>query len=393
MVNQVRKSECTGCSACFNGCPTKAIKMVPDCMGFCYPVIGDECIGCYKCNIICNARINRTNLNLATPRTYAAWSKNSEIRYTSTSGGAFSEIAAVVLDKGGYVIGAQYGKHNSVEHAVVSKANDLLKIRQSKYVQSNIGDSFTHIRNLLVEHKHVLFCGTPCQVAGLYAFLGKDFDNLVTIDFICRGVNSPKAFQAWISEIEAKNRKQVKNIWFKYKADGWKKSPRCTKVTFEDGIEIIYSQEKNLYMEGYLTYNLYMRPSCGECKFKGTPRQADITLADFWKVDRELDDDCGTSMVLLNNEKGPKLFEKVAPRLNIHKKSFEDIYQGNLYFDKSVVLYQDSERFFKLLDSKPFSEALKIVTHRPFLERINIKMKKYQTRLYRFLKHFVRKNC
>ena len=165
-------------------------------------------------------------------------------------------------------------------------------------MQSAIGDIFFKIKTYLHNGKTVLFCGTPCQVSGLYAFLGKRFDNLITIDFICRGVNSPKAFISWIDEIEKQEHKKVKKVWFKYKQEGWKASPKCTRVDFYDNSFKVYFGAKNLYMSAYLGPNLFIRPSCGKCDFKDFPRVADLSLGDFWKVDKSLDDDLGTSLIM-----------------------------------------------------------------------------------------------
>lgn len=359
MVDELNKTECTGCGACVNICPVQAIAMKEDKSGFSYPYISENCIKCHKCDSVCKSRLTRKNENMGQPITYAAWSKDESIRYESTSGGAFSEFAKEIINSNGIVVGAQYNSGNSVEHIIIKSIDDLKKIRQSKYVQSDIGSVFSDIKDYLNKNKTVLFCGCPCQVAGLYSFLEKKYENLITIDFICRGVNSPKAYKYWLKEIEDLEKSKVVNVWFKYKENGWKKSPRCTKIEFESGINKVYNQKENLFMEGYLTYDLYMRPSCGVCHFKGVPRQADITLADFWKISEALDDDKGTSMVLLNNKTGIQLMEKVKSNLYAYEQSFDEICAGNTYFNKSAKISKKSERFLSALDEMPFSAALK----------------------------------
>lgn len=374
MVKWISSDHCTGCSACSNICPVDALTLQEGKDGFRYPDIDEnKCIHCDQCERICKKRI-RENENYLEPQTYAAWSKKTDIRYCSTSGGAFSELATAVLNVGGVVIGAQYNTENLVEHTVISNLDELVKIRQSKYVQSDIGLIYREIRKNLAKGRNVLFCGAPCQVAGLYVYLGENAENLLTVDFICRGVNSPKAYKAWLKELETQYNCKASRVWFKYKQNGWKNSPRCTRIDFEDGKHIILDQDENLFMKGYLDYNLYIRPSCGNCQFKSLPRQADITLADFWGVDPEIDDDKGISMILVNNEKGKEVLELVQ-NLVLHERKVGEIFNGNTYFNKSVEISNKSELFLNSLDEKEFSEALKEYTKIPFGKVIKKKIK------------------
>lgn len=370
MINILNKAQCTGCAACVNICPVNAMRMMEDECGFQYPYISDSCIGCNACEKVCQNRIDEKNNNFMIPVTYAAWSKDDRIRFESTSGGAFSELAKVVLNHAGMVAGAHYTENNLVEHILISREEELDKIRQSKYVQSYIGSIFTEIRENLLQGRRVLFCGAPCQVAGLKAFLNKEYENLITVDFICRGVNSPKAFQAWLSELESRKKSKVVKVWFKYKQNGWKKSPRCTRIDFQNGATIVQNQRKNLFMEGYLNHNLYMRPSCGECQFKEMPRQGDITLADFWGLESAMDDDKGASMILVNSDKGAGLLDEASPYLELYKRDFKEVFQGNTYFNKSVKIPEASEDFLRELDKVKFSKLLKKYTKTSISKRI-----------------------
>lgn len=376
MVSWILKNQCTGCAACVNICPVNAIEIKADDSGFEYPIINkNSCIHCNACEQVCLKRISKENNNRNIPKTFAAWSQEEEVRFHSTSGGAFSEIAKVILQKEGIVVGAKYNTKNLVEHTAIKQAEELEKIRQSKYIQSSIGYVFKEIKEYLQSGKMVAFCGCPCQVAGLYAYLGMEYEKLVTIDFICRGVNSPKAYRAWLSEIEQYAGSKAVKVWFKYKKNGWKKSPRCTRIDFENGKYRVFEQQDNLFMEGYLGYNLYMRPCCGECQFKGIPRRADITLADFWGLEKELDDDMGTSMILFNNNKGEILFEQAKLQLKFFERNFDEIFKGNTYFDKSVRIADKSSDFLKELDIDSFSKTLKKYTYIPIYIRITKKIK------------------
>lgn len=305
-----------------------------------------------------------------TPDTYAVWSKDEKIRYNSTSGGAFSEFAKIIISDGGLVAGALYNDNNLVEHALVDNIQGLEKLRQSKYISSSPKDIYREVKNNLQAGRLVGYCGSPCQVAGLYSFLGKEYNNLITMDFICRGMNSPKAFRSWLNEIENQEKSVVVRVWFKYKDDGWKTSPRRTRLDFEDGRYVVKEGNQNLFMHGYLSSNLYIRPSCGNCRFKGTPRNSDITLADFWGIERELDDDKGTSMVLINSEKGRVLFERAQNQLEVHKKNFEKILAGNPMFTTSTTVPKKAHDFLKELDTLTFSECLKKYTKLPCWRKI-----------------------
>lgn len=355
----LKENECTACGACANVCPKNAIELKANACGFAYPNIDISCIDCNACQTVCERRIALKNSNKLVPTTYAVWSKDAYVRYCSTSGGAFTEIVNSVLAENGYVVGAAYNDENLVEHIVVNSIKGLEEIRQSKYIQSSIGMVFREVKKKLHENKLVAFCGTPCQVAGLKAYLSKDYDNLLLLDFICRGVNSPKAFMSWLDEISKENGKKVSKVWFKYKYGGWRKSPRCTRVDFVDRSYKVYDQDENTYMSGYLSSNLYIRPSCGNCQFKGVPRLSDITLADFWGIEESLDHDKGTSMVLVNSEKGKHYFDNAKGRLEIYSRDFNEIFKGNVCFESSVKISEKSEQFLNNLDDMKFSDALR----------------------------------
>ena len=281
----LEKKDCTGCSACANICPKNAIEMVEDENGFKYPKINHEkCIDCGLCKKTCPIVEKFRQNRYERPNAYAGWSKDESVRYTSTSGGLFTEITKPIIENGGYVVGAAYNENNMVEHKIVNDLKGLEELKQSKYLQSDIKDVYKDVKKILNDNKEVAFCGSPCQVAGLLNYLQKEYTNLLTIEFICRGMNSPKAYRAWLSEIETNENKKVKRVWFKYKINGWKTSPKCTRIDFDDNTHKVYDGDDNVFMKGYLGPNLYIRPSCGNCRFNGMPRTADITLADFWGI-------------------------------------------------------------------------------------------------------------
>lgn len=359
------KYDCTGCGACWNICPKGCIVSQKDEEGFPYPQVDDgKCVNCDLCVKVCPIQ-NKMKSENRKAEVYAAWSKDSDIRYKSTSGGAFTELAKVILDQGGVVIGAAYDEDNLVHHIMISSHEEIEKIRQSKYIQSDMEDIYCKVKQVLKTRNKVLFCGAPCQVAGLKHYLQGDSTFLYTSDFICRGMNSPKAYSYWLQELESVFCSKASRVWFKYKKNGWKKSPLCTRVDFENGTSYVADGDKNLFMLGYLRGNLYLRPSCGHCQFKGVDRYSDITLADFWKIDSQYDDDCGTSMVMVNTEKGRELLDLTKDRMFIYKKDFEEIKRGNVCFDGSVTLNPKRRQFLMRLGEKPFSKLVDEYTRVP----------------------------
>lgn len=377
-ITITEKKKCTGCAVCSNVCPKNCIMMVEDEMGFHYPIVdGEKCIGCDLCEKCCPVLNQTRPQNYDPPMVYAARTKDFELRFHSTSGGVFSELANLIIEQGGVACGARYDKNNLVEHCLVKSVSDLDKIRQSKYAQSFIGEVYKEIKKELHDGKMVAFCGTPCQVSGLYKFLGREYENLVTFDFICRGVNSPKAYRYWLKEVEEENGSRVTRVWFKYKQNGWKKSPRCTRVDFSNGQFKVYSDNENSFMSGYLGPNLYIRPSCGDCAFKGTPRVGDITLADFWGLDSKLEDDGGTSLVMLNSKKGENLFEQLNERIEYELHEFSEIYAGNVCANGSVKINPKSEIFLKKLGTKPFSKLVTQYSKPDFWLRVKRKIKNF----------------
>jgi len=292
------------------------------------------------------------------PIAFAAHSKNDETRFFSTSGGIFPELAKSVLAKNGVVVGAKYTSELLVEHIMVRDIKELKSLQQSKYLSSSLKDIFKKIQIELSLNKIVLFCGSPCQVAGLLMFLKKTYTNLITIDFICRGMNSPKAFLSWIKEIEQKEHSTVEKVWFKYKQGGWNSSPTRTKVFFSNNVSKEFFGPDNKYMFGYLNSNLYIRPSCGKCSFKGTNHKSDITLGDFWGLNQMFDDDKGTSLVIINTESGLLLFKTINSAIVCNKVPFEESISQNPMYKESVKLSKYRGKFLRKLNNGNFSKLL-----------------------------------
>lgn len=361
MVNSLEKSLCTGCYACFNICPKRCISMEEDKEGFVYPVIDENiCIKCNMCERVCPS-LNKNEITgkKDTPNIYAAWSLDEEVRFNSTSGGVFTELAKSIIKNGGYVVGAKYNEFHQVEHTIIHRIEDISLLRQSKYAQSVVGNVYIKIKELLDKQKVVMFCGTPCQVAGIQRFLKKSYDNLVLCDFVCLGINSPKVYRKYLLMLEKQYNSKIKKVWFKNKTYGWNRF--STKIEFENGKNYLKDRNSDLYMGGYIKHTLYVRPSCYECQYKYIPHDSDITLADFWGVgnfDKKLDNDQGTSLVMINSNKGDKLFNSIREYIFCMESTIEAALPNNKRILSSAEKVDSRKIFFDNIDKLQFDKLI-----------------------------------
>ena len=364
MIDIKNNVDCCGCNACGDACAHDAITFKTDIEGFWYPEVDKaKCVNCGLCEKVCpniHAQDLKKNDFDKPAKTIAAINKDTLVRWNSTSGGAFSALADAMYEQGGYVSGALYNEDFSVRNYISNRPEDLEKLRSSKYLQSNAEGVYKEIRALLRKGEKVLACGTPCQMAGLRSFLMKDYDNLIIVDFICRGVNSPKVYRKYLDSLERKYGGKVIYVKAKNKELGWRNLTR--KVVFDNGKTYYGVHMEDDFRRGYHT-NVFCRPSCYDCKFKGFPRIADITIADYWgieKVDPNLDNNVGTSMILLNSKKGVAYFEKVKDKLEWEETKFESILPGNIALRKSIEPAKiDREHFFEDLDKGTFEDVTK----------------------------------
>lgn len=391
MIQILNKKDCISCFSCANRCPKEAISMHEDQEGFKYPVVDSQkCIECGLCNKVCPINNPPSRKNDSNPDIYAAWSKNEQIRTDSTSGGIFSELAMEIYAQGGGVSGAVYTNDWHVRHIVSYDEKDLINIRSSKYLQSDLNEVFLKIKDDLDTGKSILFCGSPCQVAALYNFLEKDYANLFTIDFICKGMNSPKIFTKYLSYLEERYKSKATYVKFKNKKYGWHNF--STKVSFANGKNYYGWRFTDTFMVGYLKYNAFMRPSCYDCKFKNFPRIADITLADFWgieNIDECLDEDKGTSMVLINSSKGAQLFHRVKDKIKAKIVTSENVFQSNVCVNESSKMTQTRNHVFHDIDTLTYKElSNKYFPEPPIFEKmiLALKFNKITQALYRKLK-------
>lgn len=363
MINIAAKIDCCGCNACGDICPVQAISFPCDNEGFWYPKVDSQkCIGCGLCDKAC-PMLHLESLHShgqKDPKVFGGFHKNISIRFDSTSGGAFSALANAMYRQGGYVSGAVFNGDWSVSNYISNNKKDLVKLRSSKYVESNAEGLYKNIKTLLIEGEKVLACGSPCQMAGLRTFLGKDYDNLIIVDFLCRATNSPKAYRKYLEYLEDVFGGKIVYIKAKNKDHGWRSLAR--KVVFDNG-KIYYGEgHKDPYRRGY-HLNYFERPSCYDCKFKGLPRIADITLADFWgieNIDKTIDGDMGTSMILINTDKGQKFFDTVRNKMVLKEFDAQTAFNGNYSVIMGDCCRQpsdyDREKFFNDMNIMRFDE-------------------------------------
>lgn len=343
------KSElCTGCAACANSCPRQCIQMIADAEGFLRPVVDTRrCIDCGVCQKVCpilhpNACDNPTVA-------YAAIHKDENIRMESTSGGVFSFLCQWIFDHGGVVFGAAYTDNFSVEHRCVRSMDELSALRTAKYAQSQIGDSFQKVRQLLADGQYVLFSGTPCQIGGLRTLLGKDYERLVLVDLICHGVPSPAVWSRYVdyrSKTDASGATPV-SINLRSKETGW---PGYS-VHFDYGNGTHYSARntEDPFMRCFVG-NLCLRPSCYDCQFKGTFRSSDFTLGDYWGVWSQLpdyNDGKGTSIVLVHSERGRRIWSDIDAQVQSQKVDVAHCMDENISAIQSSKLPEKRSAFMQ----------------------------------------------
>jgi acetyltransferase-like isoleucine patch superfamily enzyme/coenzyme F420-reducing hydrogenase beta subunit len=337
--------------------------MQTDHEGFWRPEVDSAvCNECGLCKRACPViEGNRIELGRADkPSVLAAWNNDDAVRIDSTSGGVFSALAARMFALGGHVAGAVYAEDHTLSHVITAEPEMLAELRSSKYLQSYLGQAHRAIKQLLEQGQRVLFCGTPCQVAGLYGVLGKDYERLITCDFICRGVNSPKVFLMYLRTLEQAHGAPVTGIKFKDKTYGWHRF--STRIEFANGRRYIRDRYHDSFMQGYLQSNCLSRPCCYACRFKGLPRLGDITLGDFWGLEKrkpELDNDRGTSVVLLNSEKGQAFVQEAGTLMSSHECELEDVAPGNPCLYRSQQRKPQRELFFRDIDKMSYAELSK----------------------------------
>lgn len=323
------REDCCGCGACVNICPRTAINMVEDEYGFLYPQIDEsKCVRCQKCKTVCAFQnVKEKNEPL---ETYAAISKNREQASQSASGGIFAALATQVIQEGGIVFGAAFSENYGVAHRGIEDVEHLFFLQGSKYVQSKIGNTYQQAKGYLEKGKKVLFSGTPCQIAGLKSFLGKKYVNLLTVDIICHGVPSEKIFLSYLHSLEKKYGGKIKYFTFRDKRIGWGINGRVVfDVENRKNKSIRLWQSGSSYLYYFIRGWLY-RENCYRCKYAGRNRPGDITLGDYWGIEKQhpeflssgWDEGNGISVIVVNTEKGQNILGELK-KIECKQSQFE----------------------------------------------------------------------
>ena len=350
---------CTGCTACKNICPTKCIDFKDNSEGFSYPNIDkNKCISCNECLNVCP--VLNSEKNDCISEAYAVINKNSNELIQSSSGGFFSVLAKKILNENGIVYGAAFDKNMKVKHIEITNIKELNNIRGSKYVQSNLNDTFLKVREKLNKNILVLFSGTPCQVKGLNRFLDKDYKNLITVDLACHGVPSPKVFKKYITDIEKQKNSKIIEYNFRNKDIGWKKFNTKIKLKNKEIINEYFGN--NIYMKGFLQ-NLYLRKSCYNCTSNNFTSKSDFTLADFWGVEdvkQNMDNHNGVSLVLLNTEKAKITFknDNMQKLIDFCEVNLNEAIKYNSPLIKPAINNKNREIFFKNINKKNITDNI-----------------------------------
>ena len=301
------RGRCTGCGACASGCPKGAIHMLPDREGFLYPTVTDACIQCGHCAHICPVLKQREPR--PEPAVFAAWNPDASVRQTSTAGGVFPLLAEYILDEGGVVFGAALDQELRVRHIAVKDKAELPRLQGAKPVQSDLGDSFRRVRHYLDQGRRVLFSGTPCQVDGLYHFLGEHPERLLTCDVVCSGVSSPGVWGQLVRSMAYIKRQPPVDVCFCGKLPGEK--DRRFRVRFAGGAQYDAPFGKSDFGRG-LRQRLFLRPACHRCPYTSTDRPADLTLGIYRDPPKDFHPEVprySISLLLVNSAKGAHYFD------------------------------------------------------------------------------------
>lgn len=326
-----------------------------------------------------NEEISGTlNMKAIPIKNYLCWNRNSKIRLSSSSGGLFSVIASYILKKNGVIFGAAYDINMNVVHIYVDNEKNLSRLRGSKYVKSNLGNSFVDVKNFLNAGRFVYFVGTPCQVAGLKNYLKLDYDNLITSDLICHGTPSNNLFQFQIKELELKYKARIIDFNFR------------SKVRFGQGYDLEIKFENNKkefvkylnaellpYFYGFWE-NITLREGCYQCKYATVNRISDITLGDYWLAKEEhptIKISEGLSLLMINSQKGLKVFDSIKSNINYIESSLEAAIKGQGQLKAPVKRPKIRDKYLEEVKDLDFKTLSKRYLTPVFSKRVKYKVR------------------
>lgn len=362
LPNQIvaERSKCCGCTACYNSCPKSAIVMKTDEKGFFYPDIDkNKCIDCGLCERICPILKNEKHYDK--PDAYIVRYKNASIVKQSTSGGMFTALAMYVFDHSGVVYGAGYDDSMNVICKRAIKKEQLQEMRGSKFVQSDPSNAFKEVKRDLEKGRMVLYTGTPCQISGLLAYLKTRPQNLICMDFVCRGVPSPGLWKNYVQFMENKFGSKMVKARFKNKTYGYHST--TMKIVFQNGKTYYGSGRIDPFMKAFVT-EMSSRDSCYSCAFKGVEHMSDITAFDcyeYTEITGNLDDDKGYSSVFIHSANGKRIFESLKPELLWQSVNLDQIVTKNgIMVNHSARPNPKRDEFYHYAEIMPIDKAMKI---------------------------------
>lgn len=376
-VKIVSPQKCMGCYACLDVCRFQAIKMVQNKQGFYYPEINDEvCTDCSACEKKCPALtetcvpLGKCSFTDGKPSAYAVKCLDEKIRFGSASGGVFPALAKRFLSEGGIVFGAGFAEDWTVRHKSIIQESDISQLQSSKYAQSDMTGIYEQVGKCLKAGRKVMFTGTPCQIAALHNFLGGRWpEGIIVVDLFCHGVSSPGLLERYLKETVPEN-EMIHSIAFRHKERGWEKY----NMRIEYGDNMVYSKafRKDPFLSAFCG-RVSLRESCYRCSAKGFPRHSDLTLGDFWMVDRvfpDMNDKKGVSIVLTNTNKGKQYLSALKDDLEIREipeDVFSDIYQKS---GTPVARPACRDTFFDLVENKSIQYAAAHLCKTPLKEAL-----------------------
>ena len=394
--NTLDKKECCGCTACLSACPKQCISMERDDEGFLYPVIAkDLCINCGLCEKVCPVE-NPVYKN-ETSAVYAAYVKDEHQRMQSTSGGAFYALAKWIIEQSGIVYGAAFDNDFKLKHIGVESLSDLQQLRGSKYLQSDLGNVFGEIKEHLRKGRWVYFVGVGCQVAGLHSFLRKEYETLVTSDLVCHGVPSQLMFDWHLDYLRRKEKGEITSYSFRDNK-GWggcESYSYDSQVRGKQGVRKLQGYFLSPYLYSFM-WAFNHRYSCYDCKFARIPRQGDITLADYWGVKKffpELDTSKGVSLILINTEKGEKMWMKIQSSLEYRTSCVADAALANGNLVHTTKMPEIRKSCYALIRQKGYENVAKKEFRAPNYRMMKFKLYLLHSRLGKLLrrmKHIIR---
>lgn len=370
MIEVIEKEKCSGCTACASICPKGCIEMKPDEEGFLYPTVDlNVCIQCSACEKVCPIQ-NPIKEVVFEQKAYLVQHREEAIRLDSSAGGAFTAIATMILNRNGVVFGAAYNENFQVYHTFVENIEELSKFRNSKYVQSNLGECFKQVKDFLMQGRWVCFSGTPCQIEGISKYIGAKNEKLLLVDVVCHGVPSPMVWNKYL-EYQGYKTEKPDNIRFRDKYYGYKYS---TMSAFRGGNNIYHAGSQLDPMLRAFFSDTCDRPSCYECPFKKRYRVSDITIWDCFSVydfDKSMDDDKGTTRVLCHTDKGKQLVQEMGAIAFCKEVSPDRLVAGVKEMTESVKMNPKRKQFME--DAQSLSGKELIEKYYPVTIKVRVK--------------------